>query len=137
VAPHVHHRVDRGGTTNDLASRQLDSAVIALRFGFTGVVPVDAGVFIRVVDPGRNVDHQLVIHRSGFKNQYLILGVFGQAVGKYTARRTRTNNDVIVLRQNLFPKAPSLNSKRILIRYGIRTVVKEFTFYVGTFPCSA
>ena len=57
-----------------------------------------------MVDPGRNVDHQFVIHRSGFKNQYLILGAFGQAVGKYTARRTRTNNDVIVFGQNLFPK---------------------------------
>ena len=83
-----------------------------------------------MVDPGWYVDH-----RPGFKNQYLNLGAFGQAVGKHAACRTRANNDVIVFGQNSFPKDLSLNSKRILIRDGICTVVKEATFYVGIFSC--
>ena len=135
MAPHVHHGIDGGGTANHLAPRQFNFPVIAFGFGFTGVVPVDAGIFIGMVDPGRNVDHQFVIHWPGFKNQHLILGAFSQAVGKHAACRTRANNDVIVFGQNAFPKDPSLNSKRILIRYGICTVVKEITFCVGIFPC--
>ena len=104
----VAHRVDRTRPAQHLAQRPPQRAVIELRLGGGGVVPVDALLADQLGQPGGHVDERVPIARAGFQQQHLDGRVFRQAVGEHAAGRTGADDDVV--EQRGVPKSASADA---------------------------
>jgi len=92
----VAHGIDRAGAAEHLAARPPDHPVAELGFGNGVVVPVDAPVAGDLGQSGRHVDEGMPVAPAGLQQQHPASRVFGQAVGKHAAGRTRADDDVVV-----------------------------------------
>ena len=96
LAAHPDQAVDRTRSTQDLAARHRDHTVrgIWLRFGL--VEPVGGGVVDQQAE-GKWHAGVGVARRARFQQEYLVGGYLGQPSRQCAARRTRANDDVVVL----------------------------------------
>ena len=96
MATHVDHRVDRAGTTDDLAARQLDSPTVALWFRLSLHVPIERRSFEHRVHASWDMNHRVPVPAPGFQQQHLLCATFAELVGEETAGRSGAYNDVVI-----------------------------------------
>ena len=77
LAANIEHCVDRRGTAKDLATRLLDPAVVAARFGFGFEHPVDRRVDHRLDIACRDMDQRVAVFATSLKKNDRNVRVLG------------------------------------------------------------
>lgn len=91
----VNHGVDSTGTAEDFAAGPVETAILKLRLGFGGIIPVHGG-FEEFGEGGGDGDLAGARRAAGFEKQDADVGVFGKASSENATRGASTDNDVIV-----------------------------------------
>src|SRR6185295_3162929 len=89
LAADVDEAVDRRGAAEHLAARGEDAPAVQRGFRLRFVGPVDVGAGEELAVAERYVDPAVGIARPGLEQEHADLGVLGEAVREYAARRAR------------------------------------------------
>src|SRR5258708_25931078 len=104
---HVDHRVNRAGTALHLAARTIDRPVVEFLFGLAVIHPVIGFVVVRLGETHRDLEPERALLAARFEQQHRILARRREAIGENAARRTRTDDDVIVVHALCRQAAPN------------------------------
>ncbi len=98
VAARIDHRVDRGRAAEDFASWERYLPAIAMGLGLGLEIPAQLFALGHRPHGDGHMNPEIAVLAAGFQQQNLAAGVLAQPVGEHTARRTRTDHNVIKLR---------------------------------------
>lgn len=92
----IDQRIDRRGSAERAAARHRNAAAAEIDLWFALVIPVDRPVMVDAVDAGRYLHHQPPVRRPGLEQQNGDIGIFAQARGENAARRSATDDRIVV-----------------------------------------
>ncbi len=100
---HVDHAVDRGTAAQNPTARIVQAAAVQSRLGFGPVAPVETRIAHRMKIAHRHMDPEAVVMTARLQQQDAVSRIGGQAVGQHAARRSRADDDEIVVAEILHP----------------------------------
>ena len=116
----VDHRIDRRGASQHLAARHEYFAVVAMRLRLGGELPIEAGMGAQPSHPEGHVDVGIPVAAAGLQEKDRGIAILAQAVREDAARRSGSDDDVIIrfhiaaIARAVFPslRAPSSAHRR-------------------------
>lgn len=94
-AADVDHGVDGAGTAEDFAARPVEPAILELRLGFGGIIPVHGGLEEFGEGCG-NGNFAGARRAAGFEEQDADVRVLGEASGENATGGAGADNDVVI-----------------------------------------
>jgi len=94
-AADVNHGVDGAGAAENFAARPVEAAILELRFGFGGIIPVH-GSLKEFGKGGGDGDFAGTGLAASFEEQGASVGIFGEASGENAAGGASADDDVVV-----------------------------------------
>ena len=96
LAANVDEAVDRRRAPERATARPVDLAPVHLRFGLGIEAPIHDRMEHRLRVADRNMDPWVAIARAGFQQQHRMAGTCRQSIGKNAARRSATDDHVVI-----------------------------------------
>ncbi len=107
LAAHVDHRVDRAGAALHFAAWAIDRPVVEFLLGLAVVHPVVGFVVVRLGETHRDLEPERAVLAARFEQQHRMVTRRRKAIGENAARRTRADDNVIVVHALCRQTAPN------------------------------
>jgi hypothetical protein len=98
MAADIDHRIDRGGTADDLAAGALERAPAGRRLGLGEIHPIVHPPLQQPWPAERDVDPRIAVPATRLKQQHARVLVLAQPIRQSAAGRAGSDDDVSVFR---------------------------------------